>query len=123
MYSGTVFASITGVFPPSSPTNVTIGSSGNALVSITVRVYATGGLSDDMSCQLSFSLNGGEQTGADTIASVLVPSGYYGEMLSSSATVLLTGLSPGTNTFEAQYKSSDGNMCSFTESRIYVQPQ
>ena len=88
------------------------------------RVTPLLGMMNDMSCQLSFSLNNAEQTAADRIASVLVPFDYYGGgMLSSSATVLLTGLSQGTNSFEAQYKSSDGSMCFFTESRIYVQPQ
>jgi hypothetical protein len=115
----------------SAPPSVTIGSNGSALVFINARVngnnpqYA-------YTCQMSFKVESIYTPGVGTVdyelptdqnsAYVLVPQGYTG-VLTSSATVLVSGLPAGATSFTPQMKSPNEETCDFGYSTLIVLPQ
>jgi len=92
---------------------VTVSSSGKALVTLTGALNNTTG-----TCYMAFAVSGATTSSAsDTLA---VSAGPSPEQM--SATYLVTGLTAGSNTFTAKYRSSDGSSCQFSSRNVIVIP-
>lgn len=98
---------------------VTIGASGRALVIITAEITPSG--SDDVA--MSFAVSGASTVSASDVRALRIQGLAVGtHKLRASATTLLTGLTAGSNTFTAKYRTSNGVSMSFANRDIAVIP-
>ena len=97
--------------PGGPAVTVTIPASGNALVTVTGQLNPTAG---NLAC-MSFA--GGGITASDT-QSVCSDTGT----IQASGTYLVTGITPGSQTFTAQYHTSGGKTATFANRSLIVIP-
>ena len=96
---------------------VTIPASGKALVTLTSLIDNTNADKDNF---MAFAVSG-NTTLAASDATALRWSGKNGDGMQFSATYLVTGLTAGSNTFTAKYRTS-ANTATFTNRSIIVIP-
>jgi hypothetical protein len=99
-------------------TTVTITSVGTALVIVTSGI-ATGTPTD--TCYMSFAVSGANTAAASDTKS-LANAPNAGVTSRMSATYLLTGLSAGSTTFTAKYKTPGTTPCTFVDRNLTVIP-
>jgi hypothetical protein len=111
----------TGLTTPGPAVTVTIpAGASKALVSVTSGVTGSNG---SIQCYMSFAVSGAStQAASDSRAQALT--GVSGtNFLQTSASFVVTGLTPGSNTFTAQYRASVNNQtCTFSNRSIWVIP-
>jgi hypothetical protein len=113
--STTTYTDLTTVGPS---VTVVVGPSGNAIVSLT-GVLSTNNVAIQ-SAYMSFSASGVLPSDS---SSIFIPSGSNATTrYIQSATFWVTGLTPGTNTFTAKYKSTGGITSTFANRQIIVIP-
>lgn len=95
---------------------VTIGASGRALVVLSSDLTAPTGGAASMSFAVSGATTRAVQGGVETITNSL------SSLLRVSRVCLVTGLTPGANTFTAKYASSNGNSMAFGLRDLVVIP-
>lgn len=103
---------------------VTIGNSGRAIVFIGAAI-----LSDAASpsvCNMSYAVSGATTIAAADSRAITVDTssgpGGTGVAASPSGFFLVSGLTPGTNTFTLKYRTSSGDTATFANRNILVQP-
>ena len=92
---------------------VDVSSAREALVIITAQESSNG-----QGCYMSFAVSGATTMDPDDVQSLASVGPYLSQ---GSATYLVTGLNPGSNTFTAKYRT-DGTGCAFGNPTIIVTP-
>lgn len=93
---------------------VTIGSSGNAIVTLTAELM-TG--TNGAECYMSFNANGVTPNDDQALTSATRNSGDFPKQ---SATFWVTGLTPGSNTFTAKYRTTAGTLTAADRNIIVI---
>jgi len=98
--------------------SVNITSSGKALVIVSASIFVNPGPG---SCGMSWATTGANATAASDSQALFVSSAN-GQTYRVSATALATGLTAGSTTFTAKYRSPNGVACNFNSREIVVIP-
>lgn len=100
---------------------VTIGSSGRAIVILTARTQT--GSAGGEGGYMGFAISGATTAAPADDQSMLVASpGAMADAVRASAAFLVTGLTAGSNTFTAKYRSISGSLISFKSRNLIVLP-
>ena len=87
---------------------------------MSINVTATSAV-DDNQCLMSFAVSGATTVAATDTRSLQLSE--RSQAIRAGATYLVTGLTAGSNTFTAQYRSeNNGSSCSFANRNIVVVP-
>jgi hypothetical protein len=117
--ASTSSATYTTVLTPASPgpaVTVTVPASGKVLVAVTSGMQATNG---STSMFMSFALSGANtQAASDSRALILLGN----NLQQSTASFVVSGLTPGSTTFTAQYKVSGSGTATFSNRSMFVIP-
>jgi hypothetical protein len=95
---------------------VTIPASGKALVILTGQLFGSTGNS---AAFMSVAVSGATTVAASDANSLRVAGN---DAVRASATALITGLTPGSNTFTAKYKQVGSGTATFSDRNIVVIP-
>src|SRR6185312_9108452 len=90
---------------------VTIGASGNALVTVTGGILPTSGKQAYMGIEVD--------SAATSDTNALISDTNF---LQASATYVITGLTAGSHTFTVQYRTNGGGAASFSNRTLVVTP-
>jgi len=112
--SNTAYGALTTAGPA---VTATITSSGKALVMISSLMQSN---TDDDNCLMGYAVSGNTTIAASDTDSIR--GSERSNAVRLGATYLVTGLTAGSNTFTAQYRSSTTNTCTFTDRNIVVIP-
>lgn len=99
----------------------TIGPSGRAFVTLTAAIHSDPGGPGYM----SFAVSGATTLAATDNTSLLLYDGSTNPLfveVSASARFLVTGLTPGSNTFTAKYRAASATVPGFARRHIIVEP-
>lgn len=99
---------------------VTISNSGMALVIL--YAYMTCVAPNDYQCRMSYAISGATTKAADDARFVSHSGQYSTNSAAYGATFLETGLTAGSTTFKAKYRSSTTTSATFANRRIAVIP-
>lgn len=113
----TTSASYTDLATSGPAVTVTIGASGTAMVIITAKITAPGSTAITA---MSFAVSGASTVSASDAKALLID--RSSENIRSSTVMFLTGLTAGSNTFTAKYRSTLGNTGTFADRDITVIP-
>lgn len=110
-------SSYTDLTTPGPAVSAEIGASGMALVILTARVEVT---FNDADALMSYSVSGATTVSSNDTRALRIPAATGGQW---SLSFLHEGLTAGTNTFTAKYKSETGSLTStFRNRQITVLP-
>lgn len=117
-FESTSSTSYTNLTTPGPAVTAVIGPSGKAIVTVSTTIIGTA----PNTAAASFGVSGASSVAASDANAVLVQvPGAAPFTFSGSRTKLLTGLTPGSNTFTMQYRVSAGS-ATFGNREIVVQP-
>jgi hypothetical protein len=97
---------------------VNVSSSGTALVMLTAQLSNSNA---NRICYMGFAVSGASTVAASDAQSVSLTSASANATAQVTATYLVTGLTPGSNTFTAKYRRTN-NTCTFVNRSIVITP-
>jgi hypothetical protein len=100
--------------------SATVSSSGEALVTLTANMFNSSVLGSQ-TCFMAFAVSGATTILPNDTQALAVTSAAAADGAQVSATFLETGLTAGSNTFIAEYRTS-ASICTFLNRNIIVTP-
>jgi len=95
---------------------LTVPATGRVLISVTSGMFGSTGSS---TCNMSFAMSGANTAVATDTRAVILTSK---DLQQASASFVLSGLTPGSTVFTANYKSATGSTCTFQTRSIWAIP-